>query len=170
MRALQVVNAAELAAAYARAGYQVLLDGDVLPLQVGRPACDLEAYWPAERYAFITAWNPASTPHSDTANAAADALLVDQLDARGIRRQPAWAESPDGAWREPGWLIADVDRSNCDRLAQEFGQAGLLYWTRGEPVRLRMLVERPTTPAAAQGLAAIPLPAFTEWVDDAVTA
>jgi len=83
MRELQVVNAAELAAAFAAADYSVLLDGETLPLRVGDPAADLEAYWPARRYVFITAWNPASEPRSDTANETADALLVGRLDDAG---------------------------------------------------------------------------------------
>ena len=165
MRQIQVVDAVELAAAYADARYVVALDGDHVGVRVGRPAPDLEAYWPAARYTFLTAWNPASTPRSQTANEAADALLVAELDARGVRRQAAWAESPDGHWREAGWLLADLDRAGCDRLAQAFGQAAVLTWARGEPVRLRMLVERPLTGRLAESVAR-----HVEWVDDAVTA
>ena len=143
MRRLQVVNAVELAAAYAAADYSVLLDGETLPVRVGEPAADLEAYWPARRYLFITAWNPASEPRSDTANATADALLVGRLDDAGAARYPAWAEGAGGDWREPGWLLADVEPDQCLRLAQEFGQAGVLAWERGQLVRLRMMLARP---------------------------
>ncbi|MGH8086277.1 MAG: DUF3293 domain-containing protein [Lysobacter sp.] len=165
MRELQVVDAFELATAYAAARYAVRLDGDILPLQVGEPASDLEAYCPADCYTFISAWNPASEPHSDEANQTADALLVAQLDAAGAQRHAAWAESPDGEWREPGWIVADLDHGIVDRLAHEFGQAGVLSWRRGEPVRLRMLVERPRdrhVPAAIAG--------FTDWVGEPVAA
>ncbi len=165
MRELQLVDASELAAAYAAARYEVALDGDTLPLRVGQPASDLEAYWPAEHYAFITAWNPASEPHSDGANQTADALLVAQLDATGAQRHAAWAEDPDGEWREPGWLLADLDDTITDRLAREFGQAAVLSWRRGEPVRLRMLVERPSGHRMT-GAAEV----FTDWVDDVVAA
>lgn len=143
MRELQVVNAAELAIAYAAADYAVALDGDALRLRVGRPARDLEAYWPASSYLFMTAWNPASEPHSDSANRAADERLVARLDAAGVPRQAAWAQDGAGAWREPGWLLADLDAALGDALAREFGQAGVLAWRRGEPVRLRMLLGRP---------------------------
>lgn len=140
---LQIVDAEELARAYAAAEYAVALDGDTLPLSVGEPAGDLEAYWPASRYAFITAWNPASEPASDAANEAADARLVTQLDAAGAARQPAWAQDGQRGWREPGWLLADIDDHVVDVLAREFGQAGVLTWNRGEPVRLRMMIARP---------------------------
>ncbi len=143
MRTLTVVDAADLAAAYAAAQYCVLIDGDALPLRVGQPASDVEAYWPAERYLFITAWNPASELHSDTANETADTLLVGQLDAAGAPRQAAWAQGTDGDWREPGWLVAGLDDTTSSTLAQEFGQAGILAWERGQPVRLRMLLHRP---------------------------
>ena len=154
MRELQIVDAAELACAYAAAVYVVVLDGDSIPLRVGEAAIDLEAYAPASRYAFITAWNPASQPRSDTANEAADALLVAQLDALGAARHAAWAQGPAGRWRGPGWVVADLDESMLLRLAQEFGQAGVLDWAAGEPVRLRMLAARPAGEAVAH----------TDWI------
>ncbi|MGH8077090.1 MAG: DUF3293 domain-containing protein [Lysobacter sp.] len=156
MREFQVVDAAELAAAYAAAHYCVLLDGETLPLRVGHRAADLEAYWPAQRYMFITAWNPASEPHSDTANQTADALLVGRLDDAGMQRHPAWAEDPNGDWREPGWLVADPGPDDCLRLAQEFGQAGVLMWEQGQPVRLRMMTGRPPDAGAS---------ACVDWVE-----
>ena len=128
MRELQIVDAAELASAYAAAEYVVVLDGDAFPLRVGEPALDLEAYAPASRYAFITAWNPASQPRSDTANEAADALLVAQLETLGATRHPAWAQDIAGRWREPGWLVADLDASTVLRLAEEFGQREILVF------------------------------------------
>jgi hypothetical protein len=146
MRELQIVTAAELAAAYARAEYAVVLDGDALALRVGELARDLEAYWPARRYGFITAWNPASVPHSEAANETADAALVARLDTIGVSRLPAHAYDKGGAWREAGWLVADVEESLLDLLAREFGQAGVLAWAFGEPVRLRMLMPRPHQP------------------------
>ena len=150
MRELQIVDAAELAAAYAAADYCVLLDGETLPLRVGEPATRPGGLL-AGRSAtlFITAWNPASEPRSDTANETADALLVGRLDAAGAARHPAWAEDPHGDWREPGWLLADLDADHCLRLAQEFGQAGVLMWQRGQPVRLRMMLARPAHAAAS---------------------
>jgi hypothetical protein len=143
MRELHIVNAAELADAYAQAGYAVVLDGDALPIQVGEPARDVEAYWPAARYGFITAWNPASIPHSDAANETANAALVSRLDAIGASRQPAYAFDKEGLWREEGWLVADIEETLLDLVAREFGQAGVLAWSFGEPVRLRMQMPQP---------------------------
>ena len=162
MRELHVVNAAELARAYAAADYAVRLDGDILGLRVGVRASDLEAYCPAGCYVFITAWNPASQPTCDRRNQAADASLVTQLHATGAQRHPAWAQDPGGQWREPGWLLADLDASTTELLARQFGQAAVLAWRRGEPVRLRMLLPRPcpVDPSIDADTAA-----FTDWVE-----
>ena len=143
MRELQIVDAAELAATYARANYAVVLDGDALPLHVGEPASDVEAYWPVRRYGFITAWNPSSVPHSDSANETANAALLARLEALGAPRQPAHAFDDTGRWREAGWLVGDMEDTLLDLLGREFGQAGVLSWNFGEPVRLRMLMPRP---------------------------
>ena len=143
MRELRIVDAAELAAAYARAHYAVVLDGDALAIHVGEPAQDVEAYWPMRRYGFITAWNPASVPHSDSANETANALLVARLDAMGLARQRAHAFDKNGEWREAGWLVGNIDASLLDLLGREFSQAGVLAWAAGQSVRLRMLMPQP---------------------------
>jgi hypothetical protein len=155
MRELQIVNAVELAAAYARAEYAAVLDGDALRIHVGERADDLEAYWPVRRYGFITAWNPGSMPHSETANESANAALVARLQAMGVARLPAHAFDMDGLWREAGWLVADMEAQRLDLLGREFGQAGVLAWAFGEPVRLRMLMPRP------EGAKDIP---HVEWI------
>lgn len=139
-RELRILDAAGLAAAYAQAEYAVVLDGDALRLCVGRNADDLEAYWPAQRYGFITAWNPRSVPQSEAANETANAALVARLDAIGAMRQPAHAFDREGHWREAGWLVANVEPALLELLGREFGQAGVLAWAFGEPVQLRMLI------------------------------
>lgn len=143
IREFHIVDAVELAVAYAKAEYALVLDGDALLLHVGKRARDVEAYWPARRYGFITAWNPASVPHSETANETANAALVARLDAIGAERQPAHAFETQGRWLEAGWLIANIEAPLLDLLGREFSQAGVLSWEAGEPVRLRMLMPRP---------------------------
>lgn len=143
MRELRIVDAAELAVAYAGAEYALVIDEDALHFRVGTLAQDVEAYWPVRRYGFITAWNPASTPCSDAANKTADTVLVARLNAMGVRHQRAHAFARDGGWCEAGWLVADLDEDLLDLLGREFRQAGVLSWSAGEPVRLRMLMSRP---------------------------
>lgn len=152
MHELRIVDAAELAAAYAQAHYAVALDGDALAIHVGEPARDVEAYWPMRRYGFITAWNPASVPHSESANETANALLVARLDAMGLPRQQAHAFDKDGDWREAGWLVGGIEVPLLDLLGREFSQAGVLAWAAGEPVRLRMLVPQPPRATRIDGI------------------
>ena len=78
----------------------------------------------------------------------------------------AWPVSPhtptttDGEWREPGWLVMDLDEQRCSNLlAREFGQAGVLDWAFGEPVRLRMLLPSPRAHGAAAHIDWVPEPA-----------
>ena len=144
MRELRIVDAAELANAYVRAGYALMMDEDALHLRVGEHARDVEAYWPKERYGFITAWNPASVPYSDTANETADAMLTARLDAMRVQHLRAHAFASDGSWCEAGWLVANMKEELLDLLGREFRQAGILAWEAGEPVRLRMLMPCPS--------------------------
>lgn len=149
MKTLTVVNALELAAAYAVASYGVRLGGEQLGFRVGERAPDLEDRWPATSYAFITAWNPASSPRPDDANHAADALLTARLSEMEVGCKPAWARSRDGQWHEPGWLLAQVDDTIADELGIAFGQAAILAWDAGKRVTLRMLMPEPATDSAA---------------------
>ncbi len=165
MRTLAIVDAMDLAAAYAAARYGVRADAGTFALQVGHPAPELEACWPARSYAFITAWNPASDPRPDEANHAADLLLTAQLDALGVERMPAWAESPDGRWHEPGWLLAQIDDVAVNELGATFGQIAILVWDAGEPVTVRMLMPDPFIDAGPTALRRVSaeLAACIQW-------
>ncbi|MBB1087549.1 DUF3293 domain-containing protein [Lysobacter sp. SG-8] len=143
MQEFQVVDAAELAAAFVAARYVVRVDGDAIALEVGAPAVDLEAYCANRSYGYITAWNPASRPVPGTANAEASARLRARLESFDLELHPATSSDASGQWIEEGWLAAGIDRDVLDTLAVEFGQAGVLFWEHGEPVRLRMSVAAP---------------------------
>jgi hypothetical protein len=140
---LQLLDAEALASAYRAARYVADTPVGAIAVAVGATAPALEAAIEARSCAFITAWNPASRPRDEEANRNADLALVAQLDMLELRRWPMQASAPDGGWGEPGWLLADIDPATLDRLARAFGQAGTLFWRRGEPVRLRMILPQP---------------------------
>jgi hypothetical protein len=140
---LQLLDAEALASAYRAARYVAATPAGALAVAVGAPAPALEAAIEADSFAFITAWNPASRPRDEDANRNADLALVAQLGMLESRRWPMRASAPDGDWGEPGWLLAGIDPESLDRLARAFGQAGTLFWRRGEPVRLRMALPKP---------------------------
>ncbi len=77
------------------------------------------------------------------ANAAADATLRWELEALGLVRRRSVASDADARWEEPGWLVAGLDAAAADALARRHGQAAILHWRQGEPVRLRMYRARP---------------------------
>lgn len=167
MRKLTVVDAIDLANAYAAARYGVRVGSEDIPLRVGHRASALEACWPARSYAFITAWNPASAPRPDAANHAADTRLVARLDELGLERQLAWAEeSADGQWHEPGWLVAQIDDATANQLGIAFGQAAILVWKADQPVRLRMLTPAPCTDTRSDRDRAAELAASVQWIGD----
>lgn len=151
-----LVDIVELARVYAAARYGATVQGRTIALHVGVPAVELERAWPGERYAFLTAWNPASQPQSREANDRADAALCARLDQDGVARVAAWAEAPDGTWYEPGWLVHGLSLEMLDILAREYGQAGTLSWVHGEPVHLRMMLPRPATAAGLR---------WVDWVE-----
>ena len=132
-----------LARAFASARYRAELGGDPVEFGVGPPADAIEARMPASSYAFITAWNPDAESRPVGDNAACDDALVARLDALGLQYRRTWAQAPDGGHREAGWLIAGLTSDRADALGREFGQAGILAWLAGAPVRLHMLMRRP---------------------------
>ena len=146
---------AALAAAFSRAHYFVPALGDAGRLHVGTQASALEEQLQGARYAFITAWNADSERDAQVDNQRADGELTAELDALGVSRLRAHAEDGQGGHREDGWLVRDLPLAALDRLARHFGQDGVLAWSTGEPVRLRLYRAEP---ADAAGLL------WVDWV------
>ncbi|WP_372013185.1 DUF3293 domain-containing protein [Pseudoxanthomonas sp. 10H] len=147
--------------AYLAARYRVHLGhGEWLALVVGRPApAELARTFPAASgspLTLVTGWNPQSRPQPAASNLAADAALRAELDALHRPVLRTTSGDVDGHWEEPGWLVAGLDTATADRLARRYGQAGLLHWRPGDPVRLRMY-RTPPSGAAAD--------ADARWVD-----
>lgn len=159
----RVPATARLLTAYLGAHYRVYLDDRAwLALEIGQPApATLAQSLPATPCTLVTAWNPQSVARSREANDAADAALHAELDGLGVPvlRALAGQAHDDGVvpafgragprrdaseprsgqdWSEPGWLVGGLDTAATDALARRYGQAGILHWRQGEPVRLRM--------------------------------
>ena len=147
---------AKLAGAFANAHYRVPEFANAGDLRVGIDATALEDAWPAQRYAFITAWDSDSERASRIDNDRADGALVAELERLGAGHRRAWAEDDQGGHREDGWLVLDLALADLDRLARQFGQDGTLAWAAGEPVRLRLYHAAPDATAARMP--------FVDWV------
>lgn len=138
------VRIATLLDAYYTADYRWELDGHWHPLRIGQRVPQLEAAFPASRrFGLLSAWDPHSRPRPDPVNRAADEDLHTALLASGLPYRPGFSSAPNRSWREPSWVVMDMEEAEFDRLALRFGQLGTLAWVRGEPVRLRMYARRP---------------------------
>ncbi|GAB2492077.1 hypothetical protein GCM10027084_00670 [Pseudoxanthomonas sangjuensis] len=146
---------AALAGEYLLAHYFVALGKREWLFQVGQTADDVERQLVADRYLFITAWNPASRSVDAARNLAAGERLLARLSGAGYAAYPALGCDADGGGVERGHLALDVPVDRADALAREFGQLGTLCWRHGEPVRLRMLAPRPP---------GFPEHPYTDWV------
>lgn len=142
-------DAIALARAFASAHYLADLGGEPIRFGVGQPVPDIEDRLPADTYAFITAWNPDAERQPVVENAESDDALASKLETLGANYRRVWAQDAQGSHREAGWLIAGLGSQRTDELGREFDQAGILGWSRGEPVRLRMLMPAPPDAAGA---------------------
>ena len=130
--------------AYLDAVYRWARDGDWHDIRIGLPVPGLELLHPRVRsFGLLSAWNPCSQPLDEASNRRADAALEHELATRGIVHVPAFSSARNRSWREPGWVVFDVDSGLLDVLCRQFGQLGGLWWARGEPVRLRMQAAKP---------------------------
>lgn len=139
MPALPPERVASLMDAYLLAHYRWGNDGQWRWLRVGELAPELEAAFPqAGRFALVSAWDPQSVVRDKSVNRDEDAELNRLLVAGGYTVRAAFSSAPDRSWREPSWLVLDIDPDSLDALSRRFGQLATLSWERGRVVRLRM--------------------------------
>lgn len=130
---------ASLMDAYLLAHYRWEDSGTWRWLRVGEATPELEDAFPeAQRFALVSAWNPQSLERDKATNQREDAQLHRLLVEAAFDVRPAFSSAPDRSWREPSWLVVDIDHAALDGLARRFGQLGTLSWERGRVVRLRM--------------------------------
>ncbi|WP_368565743.1 DUF3293 domain-containing protein [Pseudoxanthomonas sp. UTMC 1351] len=129
---------AQLAAAWAAAHYFVTIGRQEWLFHVGQSATDIERQLSADQYLLVTAWNPPPGEASRQANLDADERLRACLNAEHYVYHPALGCDGKGGATEHGWLVLNIPVERADALAREFRQGGILFWQRGEPVRLRM--------------------------------
>ena len=139
MQVLPPDRVTKLLDAYLLAHYRWENDGEWRWLRIGETAPELEAAFPqAGRFALLSAWDPQSEVRDKTVNRREDAELHRQLAEGAYNIRAAFSSAPDRSWREPSWLVLDMDNDTLDALARRFGQLGTLSWERGRVARLRM--------------------------------
>lgn len=126
--------------AYARTDYRVRLPaGGAAHLQVGHPLpTEVMALLPDREtpWAFITAWNPRSTPRPRSANRAAQRQLLAALRSGGAALIRAAEGVGIEGWREASLFAAPVGVAALDRLLEQFDQHAAVAGRGAGVVRL----------------------------------
>ena len=139
-----------LAAAYREARYRVDAPAGSFELRIGAPAPELERLLVAvgcERWAYLTAVNPASIRLEDEENRRRLARLDAEIARRGWPVHPGAAVDPRGTWPdEPSRLVLGVDESAARELARRFGQNAFVAGERGDVPRLCWVDPGPEAP------------------------
>lgn len=78
--------------------------------------------------AVLTAYNPGSERRSWAQNEAANAQLRDVLQAAYTDVWRADGFSPDGTWREPGWLVWGMPVDVAVAIAADFHQIAIYHY------------------------------------------
>ena len=89
----------------------------------------------ADRWAFLTAWNPASVTLPREENERRQAELLDRLAkyrviaGEGVGQDVTWPP-------EPSLFVMDIPRKDAVRFGREFGQLAIVAGHKGYPARL----------------------------------
>lgn len=78
-------------------------------------------------YSIITAHNPYSQKLSRKENERRHEQLENILQERGLEHSPSTGESPDGSWREEGFIIFDISLDDALDIGKGFEQHAIVY-------------------------------------------
>lgn len=96
----------------------------------------LERYG-TSRWAFVTAWNPASRQLSAAENDARQDQLLDELTTRGFRCLPGEGRGADPSWpAEESVLVLDIPPAVARGIGRRFGQIAVVVGRRGSLSKL----------------------------------
>ena len=91
----------------------------------------------ATRWAFITAWNPASEPLTREENDRRQRRLRQEVESKGYRWLPGEGRGEDPSWLpEQSLFILGIPEAGAIELARKFGQLAIVVGRRGKPARL----------------------------------
>ena len=91
----------------------------------------------ADRWAFLTAWNPGSQPLSRAENDTRQDALLERLASEGYRCLKGEGRSSDASWPpEESILALDIPDRAARAIGRAFGQLAIVVGSRGKPARL----------------------------------
>lgn len=124
-----------------------LFDDGSLVLDIRKPIPEkqrrmLAASPIGERFAIMTAFNPAGRDHSAGDNEARDRRLRAELTERGVPWVCADGWSPDHTHREPGVAVA-VPKEEAIEIARAYAQSAIYWYDAGTMWLVGALVDTP---------------------------
>jgi hypothetical protein len=91
----------------------------------------------ARRFAFITAWNPASIALTPAENVRRGEALLREVEALGFRVLHGEGAGQDPAWTpERSLMILDISRGKAVSFGRKYGQLAIVFGERGGPPQL----------------------------------
>ncbi|HEX6958664.1 MAG TPA: DUF3293 domain-containing protein [Ferrovibrio sp.] len=114
--------------------------GESIGLRLGEPNAEADRLLTrlgARSLCCLNAWNPGSRPQPAARNMAFHQRLRRDLLRRGCRILPHLGVPDRPGWRsEPGFAILDLAKEKAVRLAEAYGQYGLVFYERGGTAEL----------------------------------
>lgn len=130
-----MIPAATLRAYHATTYAVTAPDGSIVALRPGEPCPVADALLQrlgADGLCCLNAWNPRSRTLPATRNMAAHRRLEHDLHRRGYVTLPQLGVPDRRSWRpEPGFAVPGLDPGPAIRLAETYGQYGILHYPRG---------------------------------------
>lgn len=117
----------DLLKAYLETDY-IVSDDPPLMMKIGEQNDDVRillASFGTDRGAFITAWNPRSTPLKEEDNDDRQATFLGEIELRRLNYLVGYGERYD--WREYSYFILGIDREDASALAMQFEQNAYVW-------------------------------------------
>jgi hypothetical protein len=88
-----------------------------------------------QRFAIVTAYNPRSMLLPRRVNEQRNQVMRDLLilGCYRVEQCVGYEEEPDGVWREPGWIVLGIDRTEAIAFGRVFRQNVVVYCEDARP-------------------------------------
>jgi len=129
----------DLFRAYEAAHYWVDFPAGQIVLKIGQPVVGVDGFAGRIRLAIVTACNPFSEVLGDAENAARQAVLVEAVEAAGLKWFHAAGVDAQEKWApEPSLAILDPSDERLDSWMEAFGQNAVVVADTGGLAALRL--------------------------------
>ncbi len=136
---VRLVIPEDLIRAYKAAPYWVDFPAGRIVLKIGQPFASVDGFAGCSRLAIVTACNPFSEVLGDAENADRQKLLIEAVEALGLRWFHAAGVDAEEKWTpEPSFAILDPSDEHLDNWMEAFGQNAVVVADAGGLAALRL--------------------------------